>query len=430
MQVDELLKPFPIKEFHPFPRALMGPGSSEIIGPEALKLGFRKVLVMTSGLRGTDVVHKIVESLKYHGLEVVLYDKVESNPKDYNAMDGAKMYMENDCDSFISIGGGSSHDACKGARISVAHDGRNVNEFEGFNKSENTKNPPHIAVSTTAGTGSETSWAYVITDTTTDPSKPHKYVAFDDAAVATLAIDDPVLYFDCPRHFTAQCGFDVLAHGSEPYVSRLDFEPSHGNAIRSIELVGEHLRKATWNGQDLAAREGMMYAQYIAAQAFNSGGLGIIHSISHATSAFFDTHHGLNNAIALPRVWAFNLSTEYKKFGRMAQALGVDIGGMTTVQAADAAVNASIRLLRDCGIPEKFTDITQDTHPKNRLGTGPTKYYEEHPAVKGDSETIDNITNHVLGDACTDANPRECTFESVRPVVDHAYNGDLDDLLT
>ncbi|TDT33344.1 NDMA-dependent methanol dehydrogenase [Naumannella halotolerans] len=430
MQVEELLKPFPIKEFHPFPRALLGPGSHEIIGPEAKKLGFKKILVMTSGLRGTGIVEKIVGSLEYHGLETVLYDKVESNPKDYNAMDGAKLYMENDCDSFVSIGGGSSHDACKGARIAVAHDGRNVNEFEGFNKSENPKNPPHIAVSTTAGTGSETSWAYVITDTTTDPSKPHKYVAFDDAAVATLAIDDPVLYYDCPRHFTAQCGFDVLAHGSEPYVSRLNFEPSLGNAIRSIELTSQNLVKATWNGYDLAAREGMMYAQYIAAQAFNSGGLGIIHSISHATSAFFDTHHGLNNAIALPRVWAFNLSTEYQRFANIAKAMGVDTTHMTTVQAADAAVAAAIRLLRDCGIPEKMTDITKETHEKNRLGEGPTEYYKEHPTVSGDPETIDNVTNHVLGDSCTEANPRECTFETVRPVVDHTYNGDLDDLLT
>ena len=121
MQVDELLKPFPIKEFHPFPRALLGPGSHELIGPEALKMGFKKTLVMTSGLRGTDIVHKIVESMKWHGLEVVVYDQVESNPKDYNAMDGAKLYMENDCDSFISIGGGSSHDACKGAQIGRAH---------------------------------------------------------------------------------------------------------------------------------------------------------------------------------------------------------------------------------------------------------------------------------------------------------------------
>ena len=280
MQVDELLKPFPIKEFHPFPRAMLGPGAHEMIGPEALKLGFKKTLVMTSGLRGSDIIHKITESMKYHGLEVVIYDKVESNPKDYNVMDAVGLYQQNECDSFVSIGGGSSHDACKGARISVAHDGRNVNDFEGFNKSENPKNPPHIAVSTTAGTGSETSWAYVITDTTTDPDNPHKYVAFDDASVATLAIDDPVLFYSCPVDYTAQCGFDVLAHASEPYVSRLNFPPSLGNALYAIKLTSENLRAAVWNGQDLPGREGMMYAQYIAAQAFNSGGLGIIHSIS------------------------------------------------------------------------------------------------------------------------------------------------------
>lgn len=189
----------------------------------------------------------MAESLKWHGLEVVVYDQVESNPN-YNVMDSVKMFQEQECDSFISIGGGSTHDACKGARISVAHDGRNVNDFEGFNMSENPKNPPHIAISTTAGTGSETSWAYVITDTTTDPDNPHKYVAFDDASVATLAIDDPVLYYSCPVNYTAQCGFDVLAHASEPYVSRLNFEPSLGNAIRAIKLTAENLREATWNG--------------------------------------------------------------------------------------------------------------------------------------------------------------------------------------
>jgi len=302
MKVEELLKPFPIKEFHPFPRAMLGPGAHEMIGPEAKKLGFKRPLVMTSGLRGSDTVHKIVESMKYHGLEVVVYDKVESNPKDYNVMDAVTLYQEEKCDSFVSIGGGSSHDACKGARVSVAHDGRSVNEFEGFNKSENPHNPPHIAVSTTAGTGSETSWAYVITDTTTDPDRPHKYVAFDDASVTSLAIDDPVLYYDCPIDYTAQCGFDVLAHASEPYVSRLNFEPSLGNALHAIKLTARNLREATWNGQDLPGREGMMYAQYIAAQAFNSGGLGIIHSISHAVSAFYDTHHGLNaGSLTSPR---------------------------------------------------------------------------------------------------------------------------------
>ncbi|RCW40971.1 methanol dehydrogenase (acceptor) apoprotein [Halopolyspora algeriensis] len=430
MKVEELLKPFPLKEFHPFPRALMGPGAHEMIGPEALKLGFRKPLVMTSGLRGTDIVHNIVESLKYHGLDPVLYDEVESNPKDYNTMDSVALYQENSCDSFISIGGGSSHDACKGARVSVAHDGRNVNEFEGFNKSENPNNPPHIAVSTTAGTGSETSWAYVITDTTTDPDNPHKYVAFDDACVASLAIDDPVLYYDCPVDYTAQCGFDVLAHASEPYVSRINFEPSLGNALRAIKLTAENLRQATWNGQDLPGREGMMYAQYIAAQAFNSGGLGVIHSISHAVSAFYDTHHGLNNAIALPRVWAFNMPVAYKRFAEMAEAMGVNTRGMNDVQAADAALNAAIRLLRDVGITERFVDITKDTYSKNRLGEGPTKFYERRTQIKGDAEDVDAITKHVLGDACTPGNPKECTFDTVRPVVEHCMTGSLDELLS
>src|SRR6201989_3580444 len=240
--------------------------------------------------------------------------------------------------------------------------------------SENPKHPPHIAVSTTAGTGSETSWAYGITDTTTDPNNPHKCVSFDDNAVTSLAIDDPVLYYDCPIDFTAQCGFDVLAHASEPYVSRLNFEPSLGNALRAIKLTSENLREAVWNGQDLAGRQGMMYAQYIAAQAFNSGGLGIIHSISYAISAFYDTHHGLKNAIALPRVWAFNMPAAYKRFADIATAMGVDTYGMTDVQAADAARAAAIRLLRDVNIIERFVDVKQDSYSKNRLGSGPTKY--------------------------------------------------------
>lgn len=129
MQVDELLKPFPIKEFHPFPRALVGPGAHEMTDPEALKLGFKKTLVMTSGPHGSDIVNKIVESMMYRGLDVVVYDKEESNPKDYDVMDAVGRYQEHSCDSFVSIGGGSSHDACTGARVSVAHDGHNVDEF-------------------------------------------------------------------------------------------------------------------------------------------------------------------------------------------------------------------------------------------------------------------------------------------------------------
>src|SRR5690349_5901347 len=122
MQVDELLQPFPIKEFHPFPRALLGPGSHELIGPEALKLRFKKTLVMTSGLRRSDDVLGITEPMKYRVREGVEHDKVTSNPNDYSAKGAVPMYPANARDGFGANGGGSSHGAYEGPRVSVAHD--------------------------------------------------------------------------------------------------------------------------------------------------------------------------------------------------------------------------------------------------------------------------------------------------------------------
>jgi methanol:N,N-dimethyl-4-nitrosoaniline oxidoreductase len=120
----------------------------------------------------------------------------------------------------------------------------------------------------------------------------------------------------------------------------------------------------------------------------------------------------------------------YKRFADIAVAMGVDTHGMTDVQAAEAALAAAIRLLRDVGIPEKFTDVHQDSYIKNRLGQGPTKFYEQAKEIKGDAADVDRITNHVLGDACTPGNAKECTFDTVRPVVEHSMTGDLDELLS
>lgn len=419
MQVERLHE-FPIKEFHHVNRGLLGPGAYELIGVEAKNLGFKKSLIMTSGLRGTGIIDDIAGKVKYAGVDVAVYDKVESNPKDYNVMDAYNMYVDEKCDSFISVGGGSTHDACKGARIVVAHDGRHVNEFEGFNKSENPINPPQIAVSTTAGTGSETSWAYVITDTS-DKENPHKYLSFDENCVCALAVCDPILYYDLPIDYTAYCGFDVLAHASEPYVSRLDFMPSLGSALKAIELTCKHLRGAVAEPHNYEHRTGMMYAQYIAAQAFNSGGLGIIHSMSHAVSAFYDSHHGLNNAIGLPRVWEFNMPARYERFADIAVAMGVDTAGMTKPQAAEAALEEAKRLYRDVGIPENFASVTDYT--KNRMDTG--VYKGKGKKIKGDDADVERVAKHIMGDASTPGNPQECTVERLKPVVKEAMVGSL-----
>ena len=344
---------------------------------------------------------------------------IESNPKDYNCMELADLYKKEKCDSFISVGGGSVTDATKGARIVVAHDGRNINEFDGFNRSENPNNPPHIAINTTAGTGSETSWAYVITDTTSDKA-PYKWLGFDDTCVVTLGINDPVLFFTMPQDLTAYCGFDVLAHASEPYVSRLDFLPSLGSCLKVIELITDSLRRTIYEPLNYEARYNMMYASYIGAQAFNSGGLGIIHAMSHAMSAYYDTHHGLNNAIALPRVWEYNLPTNYKRFRDIARAMGENVDGLTDVAAADRAVESAIRLAKDVGIPPNFCSTPRYT--KSRLGLG--KYGEMGAnKILGDAKDVDRITKHMLGDGSTPGNAREVTYDAVAPIVKHALTG-------
>lgn len=418
MQAEKLWQ-FPIKEFHRIPRGILGPGAYEMVGVEAKKLGFRRSVLATSGLRGTGIVEDVEGKIKYQGIDVVVYDKIESNPKDFNCMELADLYRKEKCDSFISVGGGSVTDATKGARIVVAHDGRNVNEFDGFNKSENPDNPPHIAINSTAGTGSETSWAYVITDTTSDKA-PYKWLGFDDNCTVTLGINDPVLFFSMPQDLTAFCGFDVLAHASEPYVSRLDFLPSLGNALKVIELVGENLRRTVYEPLNYEARFNMMYASFIAAQAFNSGGLGIVHAISHAVSAYYDSHHGLNNAIALPRVWEYNMPTNYKRFRDIARALGERVDGLTDVAAADRALEAAIRLSKDLGIPANYSSMPRYT--KSQMGKG--KYAEwGGDRVVGDANDVDRITKHLLGDGSTPGNAREVTYDAVAPVVQHALTG-------
>lgn len=410
-----ILSQFPIKEIHPIPRGLFGPGAVEIVGAEARKLGIKKACVVTSGIRGTDVVDRVVGSLHYHDIQTVVFDKVESNPKDTNVADGYRVLVENNCDGIVSVGGGSVTDCAKAIRIVHAHDGRHVREFEGFNKSTNKPRVPHIAVNTTSGTGSETSWAYVITDTTTG-EEPFKFVAFDDNAVATLAVVDPTLTYSLPADYTAFCGMDVLAHAIEAYMARIGVVSSHGSALKAIELAAEALYEAAQNNLNYQAREKMSWAEYIAAQAFNSAGLGIIHAISHAVSAYYDTHHGLCNGIAMPRVISFNMTACREKMPDIAAALGIDTSGLKPLAAGERVVEQILRFSKDLGLPPSYKKIGPYT--KSRLGNYrcPNGYVGPDRVI-GDDADITRIAKHVMKDACVPGNPRDLTLESVKSVV-------------
>src|SRR4028118_671298 len=133
---------FPVREFFKQPRSLFGPGAYEQAGPEAAAMGMRHVLFVTSGLRGTGIVDECKTNFENAGVSVTVYDKVESNPKDYNVMDSYNMFTENECDGFVSIGGGSSHDTAKSAKVVAAAAGRQVDEVHGVGGFAERDSPP------------------------------------------------------------------------------------------------------------------------------------------------------------------------------------------------------------------------------------------------------------------------------------------------
>jgi methanol:N,N-dimethyl-4-nitrosoaniline oxidoreductase len=409
---------FPVQEFWRQPRGLIGAGSWELAGPEAREMGLKHVLFVTSGLHGTGIVDEIQQNFENAGVAVTVYDKVESNPKDYNVMDAYQAFSTEKCDGFVSIGGGSSHDTAKGARIVAAHDGRNTNEFAGLNMSEKLDNPPQIGINTTNGTGSETTPSYVITDTTSD-NAPFKWVAADRSCTTTLAINDPTLMMTQPAEFVAYTGFDTLAHASEAYTNRIQMQAALPAALKAIQLTEDNLREAYANPHNFTAMNNMAWAQYMAAQAFSSALLGIIHSLSHAVCAWYDVHHGLNNAVGIPRVWTYNLPAAPERYADIAEAMHATRRGMTRVQKADAAVDAAIRLARDCGVPENWQSAKE--YPKTRIGKG---WYEKRPTkIEPSDDELQKMAQHMFDDLCTAANPRNVTIEVCKEILrDCAYD--------
>ncbi|MEA5113285.1 MAG: iron-containing alcohol dehydrogenase [Geobacteraceae bacterium] len=334
------------------PVALMGLGAVDQVGEEVKKLGAKKALLVTDkGLSKAGVAAQVVKLVEAAGVQVVLFDGAEPNPTDNNVADGLKVYQSNNCDSLISLGGGSSHDTTKGIGI-VATSGGNIRDYAGVDTLK-ANLPPYIAINTTAGTGSEMTRFAVITNTDIKV----KMVFADARVMPAVAINDPLMHAGMPAGLTAATGMDALTHAVEAYVAALATPITDACAIQAIKLVAKWLRKAVANGQDIAARDAMAYAEYLGGMAFNSAGLGIVHSMAHQPGSVLNLPHGVCNAIALPVVCEFNLIANLEKYAEVAVAMGEDITGLSLKEAAMKAVDAIKTLSADVGIPSGFAAL-------------------------------------------------------------------------
>jgi 1,3-propanediol dehydrogenase len=331
-----------------------GRGSVKVVGEKAKLLGGTKVLVVTDGflsqLSGGPVEH-VLELLKAEGIESVIYDKVEPNPKDTNVSDGLKIYQEEKCDMIITVGGGSPHDCGKGIGIAATHEG-DLYDYAGIDTLENPL-PPIIAVNTTAGTASEITRHAVITNT----KLKIKYVIVSWRNTPLVSINDPLLMLGKPAALTAATGMDALTHAVESYITLGANPVTDAAAIQAMKLISNNLRQVVANGQNIEARENMAHASLLAGMAFNNSGLGYVHAMAHQLGGLYDMPHGVANAVLLPHVARYNLISNPKKFADMAGFLGENIEGLSVMEAADKTIEALRRLSSDVGIPSGLKEL-------------------------------------------------------------------------
>lgn len=369
---------------------LFGQGVSKQVGNQLRELGSKKAMLVTdAGLHRMGLSEEIADIIRSAGVEVVIYPKAEPNPTDKNVHEGAELFKQENCDALVSLGGGSSHDATKGIGIVVSNGG----QIQDYQTRDATKpSIPHIAVTTTAGTGSETTSLAVITDT----ARKIKMPIVDNQMTPTIAIIDPLLMLKKPRLLTIATGMDVLSHAIEAYVST-DAQPiTDALAIHAIKLVRKYLPRAVANGDDIEAREQMAYAQHIAGVAFINGGLGLVHSISHAVGGVYNLQHGILNSVIMPHVVRYNTLARAERIAEIAELLGENTEGLSVSEAADRAVAALQRINRDFDIPRGFKEM----------------------GVK--EEDIELLATNALNDPCTKQNPRKPTHEDLVQLISDA----------
>lgn len=331
-----------------------------IMGENALKdaatqidnYGFKQALIVTDpGMTKLGVTAEIESLLKEHGIKSLVYDGVQPNPTVMNVKAGLDVLHTHQCDCVISLGGGSAHDCAKGIAL-VATNGGHISDYEGVDVSKKPQ-LPLISINTTAGTASEMTRFCIITD----PERHIKMSIVDQNVTPILSVNDPRLMVGMPAGLTAATGMDALTHAIEAYVSTDATPITDACAIKAIEIIRDNLHEAVHNGTNMAAREQMAYAQFLAGMAFNNASLGYVHAMAHQLGGFYDLPHGVCNAVLLPHVQRYNSQVVAPRLKEIGKALGAEVQGLTDKEGADAAIAAIVKLSQSVDIPAGLKEL-------------------------------------------------------------------------
>ena len=370
-----------------------GRGARKKLIEELNSRGYKRILLVSDKVLKENGVTPMVSSLLDDaGLLYTEYLDIKPNPTIKNVQDGVSLAQLNAVDALVAVGGGSVIDTAKAISVVMTNpEHSNVISLEGAVTTRN-KALPVFALPTTAGTAAEVTINYVITDEV----NVKKMVCVDVHDIPTCAIIDPDLMQNMPQLLAASTGMDALTHAMEGYTTKAGWLIPDMFHINAMALIYKNLEKAA-NEKDSTAIEKMAYAQYIAGMGFSNVGLGIVHSMAHSLGAFFDTPHGLANAILLPHVLKFNGQVCPDLFRNMGRAIGLDMDNLTDEQAVQKIVDAVKELSRKLGIPRNLREVGIP------------------------EEMIPALANQAINDPCTPGNPREVTVDDLIALYKEAY---------
>jgi alcohol dehydrogenase class IV len=391
---------FPIIYTNPIPKIALGWGSYQTVGNECKAAGMKKALIVTSGLKGTGIVEELKGVINYAGVATDIYDKITTNPKDWQIMEAYQAFKDGQCDGIVAVGGGSSIDTGKGVRVVAANGGKDITNFTVFInppwiETLKTMKPctvPQISVPTTSGTGAEVSSFAALSNTKT---KIKILVSAPDIH-STIAVIDPLLARLQPRNVAAWTGFDAMAHGVEAFVTKVQGPYAYGMLLRCVELVYKNIREFVYNRMDNVACERMCWAATMGGIAIGFGaGAGIVHGLGHQISALTDCHHGRINAIMMLAGERYNQPAIIGKLAALTRAMGIDTTGMTEWEAADCWFDEIEQLLKDLEItPGQLT---------RQFGV--------------QEKDLDKIVKVYANDFCSQGNPRDFNYDELIGVL-------------
>ena len=370
-----------------------GPHAREVLPTEVQSRGFKRILVVTdASLVSAGVVDKVLEELDSNYIPYEVFSDVKPNPTVAEVQEGVKKCQQMGADCIVAIGGGSAIDTAKAIGIIMTNP--EYSDVVSLDGACNTKNPclPIFALPTTAGTAAEVTINYVITD----PTRVKKMVCVDPHDIPIVAIVDTELMASMPASLASATGMDALTHAMEGYITKAAWDMTDMFHLKAMSMIYQNLPKAVLE-HDIDAINNMGVAQYIAGMGFSNVGLGIVHSMAHQLGAVYDTPHGLANAVLLPYVMRYNGEVCPDRFVDMGRAFGLDMNGVTGMDAVMKVVNAIQELNQKLGIPAHLKEV----------------------GVK--EEDIPMLSEKAMNDVCTGGNPRETSVADIEKIYREAF---------